>query len=442
MGIESEITSAWQRQAGWLTLLSPLSSAYAGVSRVRRQLYEKGTLDSYRAPVPVMVVGNITVGGSGKTPLLIAVVEHLQAKGIQVAVISRGYGGDSTKMPALVDKDSLPEQMGDEPCMIVQATGVPMAVAPNRKQSIEMLLERYPDTQLIISDDGLQHYKLARDIEWIVVDVARGFGNGALLPQGFLREPIERLNHGTVICHQPAPAWRSKDVLHDITHGQIQQPSDADLTMTLQPDDLKWLGSAIARDIKSRHAQTEREPRELAQLDEELAAQNEAAKGEWQVDNAGDDATLAPPQPGDTVHAVSGIGYPQRFFQTLRDLGYEVIEHPFPDHHAFELTDFAGCDEHPMVMTSKDAIKVQALFADLGQIKQMPQEDESQSGKQQFNSQKPGNQSLAEHEAASKNRYDEHGKLMARMWVLPVTAKLTPDCFSLLQRQLAAVGIE
>lgn len=193
MSVETIMTRAWQRQAGWLWLLLPLSWLYGLITLLRRQAYRTGLFASYRAPIPVMVIGNITVGGSGKTPLIIALVGYLQQHGVKVGVISRGYGGDSSKMPALVGADSVPSDVGDEPCLIVNTTGAAMAVCPDRQQAITTLLNAYPDLQLIIADDGLQHYALQRDIEWIVVDVARGVGNQQLLPTGFLREPMSRL---------------------------------------------------------------------------------------------------------------------------------------------------------------------------------------------------------------------------------------------------------
>ena len=155
--LELLITHAWQEKSPLLVVLSPLSALYGAVGRMRKLLYDKGKLAKYHAPIPVMVVGNITVGGSGKTPLIIALVEYLHTKGVKVGVISRGYGRESSE-PVLVDKDSVPKTAGDEPCLIVKSTNVPMAVGANRGQAIDLLIGRYPDLQLIISDDGLQHY--------------------------------------------------------------------------------------------------------------------------------------------------------------------------------------------------------------------------------------------------------------------------------------------
>ncbi len=157
MSIETAITRAWQRKAAWLWLLLPIR-LYGLLTLLRRQAYKAGLFASFRAPVPIMVIGNITVGGSGKTPLIITLVSYLQQQGVKVGVISRGYGGDSSQMPALVTRDSLPSTVGDEPCLIVNVTAAPMAVCPNREQAITTLLNAHPDLQLIIADDGLQHY--------------------------------------------------------------------------------------------------------------------------------------------------------------------------------------------------------------------------------------------------------------------------------------------
>lgn len=294
--LELIITRAWQDKSPLLGILSPLSALYGAVGRMRKVLYDKDKLTKYHAPIPVMVIGNITVGGSGKTPLIIALVKYLQQKNINVGVISRGYGR-SGHDAVLVDKNSTPQMAGDEPCLIVQSTGVPMAVGANRGQAIELLIENHPNTALIISDDGLQHYALHRDVEWIVVDGVRGFGNGKLFPQGFLREPLERLVGATVIYHD------ARDALYE---------PDA-MLMHLSPDKPKRL--------------------------------------------LGDTGSL-PPQ---KVYAVSGIGYPVRFFRTLGELGFDVVEKPFGDHHKFSPDELTALSDLPIITTSKDAVKLREL---------------------------------------------------------------------------------
>ena len=359
MSLETVVTRAWERQALWLWLLLPVSWLYALLVALRQLLYKTGLLPSYRAPIPVMVIGNITVGGSGKTPLIISLVEYLQQHGVCVGVISRGYGGDSAQMPALVTKNSAPSVVGDEPCLIVNMTSVPMAVCPNRKQAIETLLQAHPDLQLIIADDGLQHYALQRDIEWIVVDAARGFGSQQLLPTGFLREPMSRLNDATVIYHKKPEQISDDDKLES-------KQRTKQLTMHLHPDILYPVLSNV------------------------------------------NDAQNSAPTAGIQVHAVSGIGYPQRFFSTLTDLGFDVIAHPYPDHYDFSLIELLQYTEHPIVVTSKDAVKIQSLFLQ-----------------------------AETHQAQTI----EWQALASRLWVLPVAAVLSESCYQTLNEQLKTLGI-
>lgn len=319
MSLEQIFTQAWRNQSGWLMLLRPLSTVYGLVSRMRHYLYQQQILKSYRAPVPVMIIGNITVGGSGKTPLIIELVQFLHYFGLNVAVISRGYGGQGP-FPHLVQPQDLPEIVGDEPALIVQQTGVLMAVGPDRRAAIELLLEQAEQQgkpiDLILSDDGLQHLALQRDIEWIVLDVDRGLGNQQLLPAGYLRESVQRLDTATVIEHG------------------------------------KNATSALRMQLK-------------------------AAALEPLSDEAG-----LRPDLGDCVHAVAGIAVPERFFQNLRELGFEVIEHAFADHHDYSPADLdfdnsfdnrvendsedgfddSSFDNHyPIITTAKDAVKIRQL---------------------------------------------------------------------------------
>ena len=203
MSVVQFIQNAWNKQAKWLIVFRPLSILYRSISLLNYKLYQVGVKSSYTAPVPVMVIGNITVGGSGKTPLLIHLVDYLESIGVRVGVISRGYGGKGP-FPAYVDINSEPNDVGDEPCLIVQSTGVPMVVGANRQKNIELLLAKH-NLNLIISDDGLQHYALNRQLEWIVLDNNRGLGNEKILPEGYLREPKSRLNTATVIEHAAQP---------------------------------------------------------------------------------------------------------------------------------------------------------------------------------------------------------------------------------------------
>ncbi len=363
MSLETAITQAWQRKAVWLWLLLPISWLYGLISALRRYAYKTGIKTSYRAPVPVMIIGNITIGGSGKTPLIITLVQYLMRQGISVGVISRGYGGDERMMPALVRKDSLPSVVGDEPCLIVATTRVPMAVCPDRKQAIITLLEAYPSIQIIVADDGLQHYALQRDIEWVVVDSARGFGNQQLLPTGFLREPLSRLQDVDVIYHEAPQTPLSLEPR--ATNDKSNQHSDTQLVMQLQPDKLVPL---------------------------------------WQ-----EFACRSAPSIGTTVHALSGIGYPKRFFTTLEMLGYTLIVHPYPDHYNFSLSELLDYTEYPIIMTTKDAVKIRALV----------------------------NQALA-----ASTLSEPYQELVSRVWVLPVTAVLSDTCYERLQQQLQRYDIQ
>lgn len=374
MSIETTVTRAWQRQAAWLWLLLPISWLYGLITMLRRHAYKFGLLASYRAPVPVMVIGNISVGGSGKTPLIITLVDYLQAQGINVGVISRGYGGDASQMPALVNTAGLPSVVGDEPCLIVNVTGVPMAVCPNRKQAITTLLAAHSDLQLIIADDGLQHYALQRDIEWIVVDAARGFGNEQLLPTGFLREPMSRLQGATVIYHEEPNTSSASDTKN------IQQSQADRLSMHLQADNLQLLWQSVLSDAQTTDSQL-----------------------------TGSEVNNKAPKKGSRVHAVSGIGYPQRFFDTLHSLGFEVIGHPYPDHYEFSLAELLQYREYPIVVTTKDAVKIRALLLQL---------------------------------TAEQPLIDEYKALVSRLWVLPVTAVLSDSCYDNLQQQLTVLNID
>lgn len=273
-------------------LLVPFAVLFAGVTALRRALYRAGVLRSHRVGAPVIVVGNITVGGVGKTPLVVHLVERALALGLNPGVVSRGYGGSPGKWPLLVTPDTPPSQCGDEPKMLAERTGAPVCVHPDRVAAARCLVEQGVDC--IIADDGLQHYRLARDAELAVIDSARGLGNGLLLPAGPLREPPRRL--------------RRVDLT--VSRGGVRPGS---LTMQVRGQQLLPLQGS--------------KPEALA---------------DW--------ATRS-------VHAVAGIGHPQRFFEGLRLAGLHVSPHPFPDHYGFAEADFDFDDGRPLIMTEKDAVK-------------------------------------------------------------------------------------
>ena len=280
--------------------LWPLSRLFALVSGIRRFAYRVGLLRSHRFQVPVLIIGNITVGGTGKTPLVIWMARHLQRQGWQPGIVSRGYGGKSRQWPQQVRADSDPATVGDEAVVLAGATGCPMFVGPNRPAAVAALLQ-HTATNIVIADDGMQHYALARDIEIAVVDGKRRFGNAFLLPAGPLREPTSRLD--------------SVDMV--VTNGQGEA---GEFSMKL-------------------HQPTVRPLRDEGQ------------------DTPTDIAAFA----GTTVHAVAGIGNPKRFFDLLQRYGVEVQAHPFPDHHAFTDRDLDFTGAAPVMMTEKDAVKCRHL---------------------------------------------------------------------------------
>ena len=290
----------WQKTSIITWLLAPFSLLFWLISQIRIALYRKKILKSYRSPVPVLVIGNISVGGNGKTPLVIWLVEQLQKKGVKVGVISRGYGGENKVYPQLVTPESNPKLMGDEPVLIAQRTHAPVAISPNRQQSIELLLSQF-ELDLIVTDDGLQHYALNRDIEWVVVDGERRFGNGFVLPAGGLRELPSRLKQvQAVICNG-------------------KNANAGEHAMHLEPD--------FAINLKTG---------EKCKLNEFT-------------------------QP---VYALAGIGYPPRFFNMLKGLGIPLADtFSFADHQAFtaEMIVPKLSQNLSLLMTEKDAVKCKAF---------------------------------------------------------------------------------
>lgn len=293
MSLADHITQHWYDGSRRPWLLRPLTWLYRALVAARASMYQRGWLHSERLPVPVLVVGNISLGGTGKTPLVIALIDWLRAQGWQPGVVSRGYGG-SQREPALLPEAPDPARYGDEPCLIGMRAGVPVAVGRDRPAAARLLVQAGCD--VVVTDDGLQHYRLQRDIEICVLDGQRRLGNGLMLPCGPLREPPSRLRRVDYrVCNGGSP--------HD---GEI---------------DMRLSGGQV-RSVADRR-------REQA-----LAA-----------------------FAGQTVHAVAGIGHPRRFFDSLRAQGLNVLEHAFPDHHAFVRTDIDFGDDLPVLMTEKDAIK-------------------------------------------------------------------------------------
>jgi len=281
-------------------LLLPLSLVFRFTVFARRMLYRARLRPVARIDVPVVIVGNITVGGSGKTPLVLWMVEHLAAAGWRPGIVSRGYGGSvasSRDAPVEVTTGSDAREVGDEPLLLAHRARCPVWVGADRAQACRALRSAHPECDVLVLDDGLQHYGLARDVEIAVVD-SRGFGNGFLFPAGPLREPVSRLGEVDAI---------------------VRNGGDAD-------------GFAMRL-----------EGREFVNLADPARAVDAAALGSKRV------------------HAVAGIGEPARFFAHLESLGLEVMQHAFPDHHAYRASELEFGDRLPVVMTEKDAVKCTAF---------------------------------------------------------------------------------
>jgi tetraacyldisaccharide 4'-kinase len=290
----------WYSRSLWLVLLTPLSLLYRMVIWSRRFAYRAGIISSQRMSRPVIVVGNLTVGGTGKTPLVAWLAGHLMQKGLQPCIVARGYGGKARRWPQQVRPDSDPGIVGDEAVMLAEITGCPVSVGPDRVAATRQLLE-HTECNVVISDDGLQHYALQRDIEIAVIDGVRRFGTGFLLPAGPLREPLRRLQEVDLI------------VVNGLA-GSGEYP------MRMLVGDARLLGDP----------------------------QQQRALGEFR---------------GQSVHAVAGIGNPERFFQALQQYGMRIETHAFPDHHCFQPEDIRFGDGRPVFMTEKDAVKCREFGA-------------------------------------------------------------------------------
>ncbi|MBU3823338.1 MAG: tetraacyldisaccharide 4'-kinase [Candidatus Oceanisphaera merdipullorum] len=290
--MSARVESAWYSGKWWLWLLAPLSLLFGLISGLRRGLFKLGVKPVYRAPVPVIIVGNLSVGGNGKTPVVVWLVHWLRTQGYNPGVISRGYGGKSGHYPLLVTADTPASIAGDEPVLIVKRTLCPLVVSPKRGEAAALLVSCGVD--IIISDDGLQHYALARDIELVVVDGQRRFGNGHLLPMGPLRER----------------KWRLKQVDAIINNGGPVQ--DNEFLMTLAP------GPLIAVNTADKVA----------------------------------------PTPPDRVHALAGIGHPSRFFSMLSHLGFTLEHCvALGDHQTVASSQLHSLQSAPLLITEKDAVK-------------------------------------------------------------------------------------
>ncbi|HSD69954.1 MAG TPA: tetraacyldisaccharide 4'-kinase [Woeseiaceae bacterium] len=298
----------WYGESAWRYLLWPFSLAFSVLASLRLALYRIGVLRSYRLSVPVLVAGNITVGGTGKTPITIWLAQELKIRGHKPGIVSRGYGGKVGAAPVEATPGSSPATVGDEAILIAARSRCPVFVHPDRVAAAKAAIAAGAD--VIIADDGLQHYRLSRDYEIAVIDGLRGTGNGLLLPAGPLREPLDRLQRVDRVLVQ--------------TEGQ-----DVDVP--------------FLRRLTDRHSSAfTLVPKQMRELNGESSC------------TLGDFA-------GQTVHAVAAIGNPTRFFRMLEAHGMRVIPHAYRDHLQLTAKHLAFGDGLPIVMTEKDAVKCSGL---------------------------------------------------------------------------------
>lgn len=304
--MNDRLLKLWYGESPGAVVLQPLSWLYGAAVSARRMAYERGWARSHAVGRPVIVVGNLTVGGTGKTPLTIWLANQLRQRGFDVGLVSRGYGREESGLRE-VTADSPWQEVGDEPVILHRRTGCPILVGADRVAAAKALADR--GAQVILADDGLQHLRMKRDCEIVVVDGSRGFGNCRVLPAGPLRENRSRARVAdALVMNGGTDGEPVRGVPPELASGALR--------MRLLPG------------------------------------------GARQVAGSGE----APPQPleafrGRPVHAVAGIGNPQRFFADLRARGLEIFEHPFPDHHAFSAADLDFGDGLAVLMTEKDAVK-------------------------------------------------------------------------------------
>ena len=328
------LQSHWQDLNPVSLVLWPLSALLLLLVFVRRQLYAVGVLKRFRASVPVIVVGNIAVGGTGKTPLTIALLDLLRQQGISAGVVSRGYKGQVQAEPLLVNESTSAVVAGDEPVLIARQSGVPVCVFPKRKLAIEKLLQAQ-SVDVVICDDGLQHYALERDLEIAVVDAQKLHGNGFLLPAGPLREPVSRLNFTELVVF-------NHTALSPQCRSQVSVDDSRD-------SDQEGETSAGSRTSASQLPQAEAEEM-FFRL--EVTGFRNLATGEIQPLD-----TFKPVQ----CVAIAGIANPDSFFSQLERAGLLILPLRFDDHHRYQEQDFEHMPGEPVLMTEKDAVKCRDL---------------------------------------------------------------------------------
>ena len=340
----------WHRITPLHLILFPVSLLFRLLAALRRALYRSGILPSHKLPVPVIVVGNISVGGTGKTPLTLALAQQLVGRGWHPLIVSRGYGG-AAQQPQQVETSSDAQQVGDEPLLMARRELCPVWIGQDRVAAARTALQAHPQCDVVLCDDGLQHYRLQRDVEVAVIDGARGFGNGLMLPAGPLREPVSRLQRvDAVVMNGPA---RSPD---GTTSHSSRLPKNGNQVAGYLPNPLPQAGEGANESLREFvfNRGGEISPGQYAMhlsgdiFHNLLEPSNKVSAGHFHATNN---------------HAVAGIGHPQRYFKHLQARGISFTPHPFPDHHPYLDTDLAFSDCDAILLTEKDAVKC-AEFAD------------------------------------------------------------------------------
>lgn len=292
----------WKKKGFLAWVLFPFSLVFDGLTRLRYHCYRLKWCYAYRAPVPVIVVGNLSVGGTGKTPLVIALANYCLSQGLRVGIVSRGYKSLVKTYPYFLNEESTAALSGDEPLLIYRATQVPVVIDPNRARAVQTLLSRYT-CDVIISDDGLQHYRLARDIEIAVLDGQRRYGNTWCLPAGPLRENLWRLNTVDFIISNGLA--KTNEILMQFVSDKVYQLNNR----------------AMQKSLSSFS--------------------------------------------GQQAYALAGIGNPERFFLAIEQAGIQLMSRKkYSDHHHFTGHEFSFSENHPIFITEKDAVKCESFQLD------------------------------------------------------------------------------
>lgn len=313
------IERSWQSRGPLACLLWPVSLIYRAVLWCRRLAYRAGWLNIEAVSLPVVVVGNLSVGGTGKTPLCAYLVECFEQAGWRPAIVSRGYGGERHEHPRSVSAEDTADQVGDEPLMLHRQTGVPVCVCINRAAAVRHVAQT-SDANIVFSDDGLQHLAMPRVAQIVVIDGARGLGNRWQIPAGPLRDLTSVLKSVSFIAIQIHES-KAHSLHSSLSKKAIAQSLASAYTNTFSLQATHAIDLASGKQI------------ELVEL-------------------------MATP-----VHAVAGIGHPDRFFNSLQALGFSIEPHPMPDHHTYTVADVTFNDDLPVLVTAKDAVKLQSLRA-------------------------------------------------------------------------------